>query len=270
MRARATHADARQLAEQLRHLGERSRWVRPLVYVGHTLDALVAAALMLLTTARLALLELVPALWLGAITWDWRAHATGDLALPAVHGWVALAVVVLVMAANLAAYWCNVTLAFALVQPPPIRVRLALTAALPHAGVITAWAVVIGAVHAFVTVVLARTSLGWYGVGLSAVVVVQMWALIALPASLAGIPRHALPRRDRVVAALLTGVITLVALTPGLLLTRLAVFLMGLGAPSIGVLVLVVAIVLQIAATSSVHTVSIATKVNAARRSVTG
>ena len=263
-RARADTADPHLVADALRELGRRTWWGVPLVLVGRTLDALVSAVLLLATTARLALVEVVPALWLGAITWDWRVHSTGQLPLPAVHGWVAGLVAVGVLVVNLTAYWCNAVLSFALREPPPIRLAGAFRSAQAHGRTITIWALTIGLVHVFVSIVLARTSTTWFGVGITVVVVVQMYALVALPVSLAGLSFKGIPRTQRLGSTIATAALTLVALTPGLVLTRLAVGLIDLGVPWIGAVVLVVAVLVQVAATSSVHTVALATTLNVA------
>ena len=263
-RARADTADPHLVAEALRELGRRTWWGVPLVLVGRTLDALVSAVLLVMTTARLALVEVVPALWLGAITWDWRVHSTGQLPLPAVHGWIAGLVAVGVLVVNLTAYWCNAVLSFALREPPPIRLARAVHETRPHGATITAWALAIGVVHVFVSIFLARTSTAWFGVGITVVVVIQMYALVALPVSLAGLSFKGIPRTQRLGSTIATAALTLVALTPGLVLTRVAVGLMDLGVPWIGALVLIVAVLVQVAATSSVHTVALATKLNVA------
>lgn len=261
IRARAGDADAHEVADALRALGQRSPWLRPLVYVGHTLDALVGAVLVLLTTARLALVELVPAVWLAAITWDWRSRTSGKLELPEVHGPVALAVVALVLLVTLAAYWCSATVTFALLQPMPISVGRAFGAARAHAPLITSWALAVGTAHAAVSVGLSRTTVGWYGLGLGIVAVAQMYSLVALPVALAGLPRLHLPFRQRLLNTLLTAGITVVAVAPGLVLNRLSVALIDVGVPAGGVVLLAGAVILQIAATSSAHTVALATKV---------
>lgn len=263
-RARADTADPQLVADALRELGRRTWWGVPLVLVGRTLDALVSAVLLLMTSARLALVEVVPALWLGAITWDWRVHSTGQLPLPEVHGWVAALVVVGVLVVNLTAYWCNVVLSFALREPPPIRLTCALREAQNHWSTITAWALAIGGVHAFVSIVLARSSVAWFGLGISVVVVIQMYALVALPVSLAGLSFTGIPPAQRLGSTVATAALTLVALTPGFVLTRIAVALMSLDVRWIGAVVLLVAVFVQVAATSSVRTVVLATKLNVA------
>lgn len=263
-RERADTADPHLVAEALRELGRRTWWGVPLVLIGRTLDALVSAVLLLMTTARLALVEIVPALWLGAITWDWRVHSTGQLPLPSVHGWIAGLVTVGVLTLNVTAYWCNVVLSFALREPPPIRLAPAFREARTHGATITAWALAIGVVHVFVSIVLARTSTTWFGLGITVVVVIQMYALIALPVSLAGLSFKGIPWTQRLGNTILMAALTLVALTPGLVLTRVAVAIMNLDVPWIGWVVLIVAVLVQVAATSSVRTVALATKLNVA------
>jgi hypothetical protein len=259
-----SESDPHLVAEALRELGRRTWWGVPLVLVGRTLDALVSAVLLLSTTARLALVEVVPALWLGAITWDWRVHSTGQLPLPAVHGWIAVLVAVGVLVVNLTAYWRNVVLSFALREPPPVRLASTLRAARRHGATITGWALTIGVVHVVVSVVLARTSTIWFGAGMTVVVVIQMYALVALPVSLAGLSFKGVPRTQRLGSTVATAALTFVALAPGLVLTRLAVALMNLDVQWIGVVALIVAVLVQVAATSSVRTVVLATKLNVA------
>jgi hypothetical protein len=264
VRARADAADPHLVAEALREIGRRRWWGVPLVLVGRTLEALVHAVLLVTTTARLALVEVVPAVWLGAITWDWRVHSSGQLPLPAVHGWTAALVAFVVLVVNLTAYWCNVVLAFALGQPRPIRLEHAFAAARSHRRTINTWALTIGVVHVIVSIGLSRTSTAWFGVGITVVVVIQMYALVALPVALAGLSFKGVPRTQRLASTLTTAALTLVALSPGLVLTRAAVGLMDVGVPWIGAVVLIVAVLVQVAATSSVHTVALATKLNVA------
>ena len=248
------------VADALRELGRRTWWGVPLLLVGRTLDALVSAVLLVVTTARLAAVEVVPALWIGAIVWDWRVHSTGELPLPAVRGWLVWLIAAFVLGVNVVAYWCNAVLCFALRGPTPIRLAPAFHEARHRGRVITSWALAIGAVHVFVSVVLPRTTITWFGLGMTVVVVVQMYALVALPVSLAGVSFEGIPRVQRLGTAATTAALTLVALAPGLLLTKLALGLMDLEVPWIGTVVLAIAVLVQVAATSSVHTVALATK----------
>jgi hypothetical protein len=122
----------------------------------------------------------------------------------------------------------------------------------------------IGLVHVFVSIVLARTSTACFGIGITVVVVIQMYALVTLPVSLAGLSFKGIPPMQRLGSTLATAALTLVALAPGLVLTRVAVGLMNVGAPWIGAVVLIIAVLVQVAATSSVRTITLATKLNVA------
>jgi hypothetical protein len=146
-------------------------------------------------------------------------------------------------------------------EPPPIDVRRAFTAARAHRSLITSWALAIGAAHAVVSVHVSRTTVAWYGIGLGAIALVQMYSLVALPVALAGLPRRRLPVRQRAVSTMITLAITVLAITPGLVLNRLSVALIDRGIPVGGAVLLVGAVIIQMAATSSVHTVTLATKV---------
>ena len=181
------------------------------------------------------------------------------------HGWVAVAVFVGVIAANLLAYWCNVTIAFTLMQRS-VDLRAAFAAVWTHARVIDAWAVSVGACHAIVSVFVSRTTVAWFTLALGLVALVQMYALVALPAALVG-ARHARRKqslRDRASVAAVTGTVATVAAAPGFLLNRLALLVIAIGLRPVGIALMAVAVLVQIAGTSSAQAVSLATKVTPA------
>jgi hypothetical protein len=264
LRQAAVVADPADVTQRLRAAGGRSRLTLPLAFAGHALEAVVRGVLLLAGNWRLMLVELVPAVWIGAITWDWRAHVTGRVELVEVHGWVAVGIAAFVVAMNLLAYWCNAVFAFTLTQGAHIDLRAAFRDARERARIVNAWAISIGVLHAGVAVFAVRWSLSGYAVALGSIAVVQMYALVALPAALAGLPRKRKgPLRERVSSAAITATLAGIAAVPGFGLNRLAVVLIGLGLPFVGALVLAVAIVLQIAATSSAGAVKLATRLTA-------
>jgi hypothetical protein len=261
LRDAAEVADPAEVARRLQTAGDRSRLLLPLAFAGHALEAIVRGVLLLARNWRLVLLELVPAVWIGAITWSWRAHVTGDVELVALHGWVAVGVALFVIGVNLVAYWCNAVFAFTLTQGDRIDLRAAFRDARRRARIVNVWAISIGVLHAGVSVFAVRGSLGGYAVAQGAIAVLQMYALVALPAALAGLPRRRkLPMRDRLSSMAITGTLAGVAAVPGFGLNRIGVVLFGLGLPLLGIPVLAVAIVLQIAATSSATAVKLAAK----------
>jgi hypothetical protein len=128
---------------------------------------------------------------------------------------------------------------------------------------VNAWAISIGVLHAGVAVFAVRWSLGGFAVAQAAIAVVQMYALVALPAALAGLRKQPkLPIRERLSAMAITASLAGIASAPGFGLNRAGVVLIGVGLPVVGGVVLAVAIVLQVAATSSTRAVKLAAKLS--------
>ena len=235
------------------------------------MESVLAGVLLLVGNWRLLLMELVPALWLGAITWDWRARTFGKLPLAEVHGEAAVAVMAVILVMTFAAYWCNAVFAFAAVQSPPVDLRAAMRSAGAHWRRITVWAAVAGLAHLVVAVYLTRTTVTIYSITLGAVVVLQMYALVAMPVAL--VARARVPsrgRRDRIARLLLAGALSGVASSPGFLLNRLAILLIALGLPWLGVALLVPAVVVQAAGAASSRAVQLAARVQEARHAGSG
>jgi hypothetical protein len=260
--------DPQEIADEVRTYAAGRRWLLPLLYVGQTIDSVLAGVWLLLGNWRLLLLELVPALWLGAITWDWRVRTFGRLPLAEVHGLVALGVVLVVLGTTLVAYWCNSVFAFTAVQPSPVDLSAAFASARSHARRITTWALAAGGAHAVVAVAFTRTNVLLYSIALGAVVLVQMYGLVALPVALVAQPTKKLRTRgERAARLALNGALSGVASTPGFLLNRIGILLFAVGLPWLGVAVLVPAVVFQAAGAASSRAVQLAARVQEANES---
>jgi hypothetical protein len=259
LRGAAAASDPADIARLLQRAGMHHRILLPLAFAGHTLESVVHGVLLLVRNWRLMLVELVPAVWIGAITWNWRAHVSGRLELVEVHGSVAVAVAVFVVTVNLVAYWCNAVFAFTLSQGDRIDLSAAFRQARQQAKIVNTWAISIGALHAYVAVFAVRWSIGGFAIAQGFIAIIQMYALVALPAALAGLRRRRkLPVHERLSALAITATLTGLAVAPGLGLNRAGVVLIGLGLAVPGGIVLTVAIVLQVAATSSARAVKLA------------
>lgn len=259
LRRAAAAGDPADIARVLQRLGQHHRLLLPLALAGHTLESVVHGVLLLVHNWRLMLVQLVPAVWIGAITWNWRAHVSGRLELVEVHGRVALAIAVFVVTVNLLAYWCTAVFAFTLSQGDRIDLSVAFHQARQRANVVNAWAISVGALHAYVAVVAVRWSISGFAVAQGVISIIQMYALVALPAALAGLHRQRkLPVHERLSALAITAALTGLAVAPGFGLNRAGIVLIGLGLPVPGGIVLTIAIILQVAATSSARAVKLA------------
>src|SRR5438093_854725 len=68
---RSTHPASVESA--LKDIGGRRRWLTPLAYAG-TVAVVFDGVLLLIRNWRLTLLQLIPALWISAMTWNLRNH----------------------------------------------------------------------------------------------------------------------------------------------------------------------------------------------------
>ena len=263
LRRAAEASDPADIALLLQRAGAHHRFLLPLAFAGHTLASVVHGVLVIARNWRLMLIELIPAVWIGAITWNWRAHVSGRIELVEVHGTVAVAIAVFVVTVNLLAYWCNAVFAFTLSQDDRSDLSAAFRQARQRANVVNAWAISIGALHAYVAVFAVRWSIGGFAVAQGMIAIIQMYALVALPAALAGLRRQRkLPIRERLSAMAITAALTGLAVAPGFGLNRAGIVLIGLGLPLLGGTVLTVAIILQVAATSSASAVKLAARLS--------
>ena len=210
---------------------------------------------------RLTLVELTPAVWIGLTWWDLRVHALRKLELTAVHGLGLVVVAVGVIGITVTCYWCNATFAMTLEPDASGSIRDAFTSARRHAHFINAWGFSVGIAHAIVSTVLVRAGLLTFSAALAAVATVMMISFVTVPARLLG------GTADRTMSMKISGtavggLLSVVAQTPGFLLNRIGLLLLGVQALFIpGIAIFAVGVALQTAAVSSVSAVKLSTEI---------
>ena len=233
---------------------------RVLALVTGTLLLMLRGVLLLVANWRLIILELVPALWLAVVLWDLRYHVVAGHALVVPTGRWAVGVVLLVLVATAASYWCNVTFAFAAVGDGT-RVREAIHAANANLRPILGTATLVAALHSWVSLRGATISIGAFGLGLAVVVAVNMYLYTALPAQVVGFHRSRPSVRQRVERGAVAATVSAVAAAPGFLLSRLGQGMLALGvARPLGFAILAFAILLQVAGISSSRAVAMSSR----------
>jgi hypothetical protein len=243
-----------------RQLGRSRRWLAPLAYVAGALALLVDGVKLLIANWRLSLVELVPALWIWITTWNLKAHFFRGRSLAFIHGPAAVGVAVAAVIVTVVSFWCNAVFAFAVDRPPPPRLVPAFAEARRHSGYLTAWGVGVGVAYALATVYAARAGLGWYGVALGIVLAVMITTFVSVPANLIA-ARHRQSLRDRVATGAVGGALSAVVLSPGFLLNRVGLLMVGVRPLVIpGVVLFSVGAALQAAGVSTVKAVKLSTK----------
>ncbi len=243
----------------VRELGRRRRWLVPLAYAAGTVAIVFDGVVLLVRNWRLTLLQLLPAAWIYAMTWNLRTHLLhGNELNPSVGPAVAVAVLITAQGA----YWCNATFGFAMARSGKADIGAAFRDARPHWRFIGGLALLTGGAQAAVWLLLPEASLRWFWIALLTMFVVQVYLFVAIPSWLIGV-RPTGTRRERAIQSLTTGVLSGVAATPGFLLNRIGLLLLGVGALWwIGVAVLAISAVLHVTASSSVRVVKMSVRLH--------
>lgn len=243
----------------VRELGRRRRWLVPLAYAAGTVAIVFDGVVLLVRNWRLTLLQLLPAAWIYVMTWNLRTHLLqGNELNPAVAPAAAVAVLITAQAA----YWCNATFGFAMAQSGDTDIGAAFRDARPHWRFVGGLALLTGGAQAAVWLLLPQAGLRWFWIALLAMFVVQIYLFVAIPSWLIG-ARPTGTRRERLVQKLTTGVLSGVAATPGFVLNRVGLLLLGLGALWwLGIVVLAISAVLHVTASSSVRVVKMSVRLH--------
>lgn len=242
-------------------LSGRRRWLRPLVYAAGTIAVVFDGVRLLIQNWRLTLLQLAPAVWIWVMSWNLRTHALSKQGLPTDRvGLIAAGVII----AAQVTYWCNATFAFALLQGTKTDLMAAFREARSHWRFVGGLALLTGGLQAAVWLFLPTWRLAWFWMALLVMFVVQIYLFVAVPAWLIGV-RKTGGRRDRAMQSLTTGVLSGVASTPGFLLNRLGLLLVGIGpVGALGFGVVAIGAVLHATASSSVRVVKMSVRLRGA------
>ncbi len=171
--------------------------------------------------------------------------------------------IVLVLAAAVvtaASFYLNAVFAFAIAHPGRPEISPAFVRARSHRWTILKWGFAVGLLLGFSAFVVDRWGKAWFGLSLGIVVGIMMLAYVAVPARLLGIqPKTS--TRDKLTASAVGGAIGAVVCSPPYVLGRVAIIMLGSHVfRYVGVLLLIVAIILQTGATSAVKAVKLSAK----------
>jgi hypothetical protein len=253
-------ASPSQIERAIQDMGERSRWLAPLGYVAGGFGLLFDGLKLLVLNWRLTLIELWPAVWIWVTFWDLKAHYLKGRELTFVTGWLAVALALVVVALTVAAYWCNAVFAFAVAGPRPPLIRPAVAQAQSNLRLILGWGIGVGIAHAVATIFVARTTVGWFTLALGAVLVVMSVTFVSVPADLIGY-HYKPPLKEKITGAAAGGAMSAVLTSPGFLLNRIGLLLLGVSALRIpAIIVFSIGVALQAAATSGAKAVKLGSR----------
>jgi hypothetical protein len=254
-------ADADAIEVAARQFGESRRYLAPVAWAAGAIVLLVRGIKLLLLNWRLSLIELVPAAWVWFVMWELKQHALRGAAFRQITlGGMILAALGAVVLTT-AAFWCNTVFGYAIANARP-EIAPAMRQARLHRVGIAAAGFVVGLVIALAIAGIPRIgSTRLYVVALSGVLSLLLVSLVAVPARLIGRQRSKLPLKQSVGRWAAGSALSAVAMTPGLVLDRLGILLLGVpGFHVVGLILLSCGAALYAAGLSSVRAVKLTMK----------
>lgn len=258
-------ADASMIEAAARELGESKPILAPLAWAAGTIVLLLRGVKLLLLNWRLSLIQLVPAVWIWLTMWDLKRHALRGV--PFRHltiGGIALAFA-LTIALSIAAFWCNTVFAFAIDSPAEPRIRPAIRQARPYYRRILGAGLIVGACLGWAALVVPRLRGVWlFVLALGAVYAIMLISFVAVPAHIIGARKQRLPPKQAIGRMAAGGALSAVAMSPGFVLDRIGLILLGVpGLHILGFILLSIGTALYAAGMSSVKAVKMTMKFSA-------
>jgi len=251
--------------EAIMRLSRSRRWLAPLALFVGAFAMLFTGVRLLFTNWRLTLIQVLPAMWIWAAMFDLKAHVLHGRSFHVLTGPVVIPLVLAVAVITAASFYLNAVFAYAISGEGPPVIRPAFTRARAHRVMILGSGFVVGFLLGLSVIVVTRWGRPWFTLALSAVIGIMMICYVAVPARLIGM-KTTQPRRDKLAAAALGGIVGAVVCTPPYLLGRLGLVMLGSSALFIpGIIVLAIGLTLQAGATGAVKTVKMSAKLVSGR-----
>ncbi len=246
-------------------LSQANRLFAPAALAVGAVAMLFSGLKLLITSWRLTLIQVLPAMWIWAAMLDLKLHVKahllrGGTSFYVLRGPVTILLVLAVAAVTAASFHLNAVFALAIARPGRPQIRPAVREARAHLPVILGWGGAVGICLGLSTIIVTRWGLWWFAISLSIVIAVMMICYVAVPARIVGV-KPTYSRRDKLAAGIVGGAIGALVCAPGYLLGRLGIVLLGSHRLfALGVILLAIGFALQAGTTSAVKTVKLSAK----------
>ena len=259
--------DEATVEDAIRQLSRSRRLFAPLAFMVGGIGTLFDGLKLLFSNWRLALVQILPAMWIWVAMLDWKVHALHGKSFHVLRGPILIPIVLAIAAVTAATLLPECGLRVCGLRPDssPGATRIRPRAFAPRSVLLPG--VVVGLLLGLSTTVVTRWGHPWFAISLGVVVGVMMICYVAVPARLIGVkPAHS--RREKLTIGAVGGAMGAVVCTPPYLLGRLAILMLGSHLLLIpGVVLLTFAALLQAGATGAVKAVKMTTSLTAPRPS---
>ncbi|HZC69944.1 MAG TPA: hypothetical protein VE442_04575 [Jatrophihabitans sp.] len=257
-------ADAAEIESTARRLGGSRRWLAPVGWAAGTLVLIIRGIRLLLLNWRLTLIQLVPAAWVWLVMYELKRHTLRGAPFRqlTLGGMILLGVIA--VAVSIAAFWCNTVFAFAVDDRKP-AIAPSARRANTHFPTIASSGLAVGLAIAVGGIVVPRVGSRWlYVLVLGGVLALMLISFVAVPARIIGAKnakKERPPPREAIGSWAAATALSTVAMTPGFVLDRVGLILLGVsGLHIVGFLLLSIGTALYAAGMSSVSAVKLSMK----------
>jgi hypothetical protein len=253
--------DDKAVEQAVVQLSQRKRWLAPLALIVGAFLMLFQGVSLLYTNWRLAVVQIVPAMWIWIAMLDIKLHVLHGRQFHVIRGPLLIPCIIAVTALTAASFYLNGVFAFAIATPGQPKIRPAFSQANHHVRIILAWGGTIGLALSFSALITTRWGHWPFVISQSIVVGIMMLCYIAVPARVVGVEKKAASRRDVLAASAVGGAVGAVVCSPPYMLGRLGILMLGW--PYVfwlGVVLIIIGATLQTGATSAVKAVKFSAK----------
>jgi hypothetical protein len=253
--------DDKAVEQAVVQLSQRRRWLAPLALIVGAFLMLFQGVKLLYTNWRLAVVQIIPAMWIWLAMLDIKLHVLHGKQFHVIRGPLLIPCIIGVTALTAASFYLNGVFAFAISVPGPPKIRPAFSRANVHLHIILAWGCTVGLALSFSALITTRWGHWPFVISQSIVVGIMMLCYIAVPARLVGVEKKAKSRRDTLAASAVGGAVGAVVCSPPYMLGRVGILMLGW--PYVfwlGVVLIIIGATLQTGATSAVKAVKFSAK----------
>jgi hypothetical protein len=262
--------DDDKIEQAVLQLARRRKIFAPLALIAGAFAMLFSALRLLVTNWRLALVQVLPALLIWAVTLDLKAHLLHGRQFTIIRGPLVLLLFALAALVTICAFFLNAAFAFAISQPGHPDLKAGFREARRHAREVIGWGGVLGLALGVAAILVPRWGLRWFGLSLGAVLVMLIACYVAVPARIVGVRTAKTAdmslRRNKLIATSLAALIGAIICAPPYVLSRVGEGLLGSDSlVELGVALIVIGLTLEAGATGAVKSIKVSAKMLATR-----
>ena len=242
-------------------LSQTRRFLAPLGFIVGAFVMLFSGLKLLFSNLRLALVQLLPAMWIWVVMLDWKVHVLHGKEYHAIRGPVVLLILAGVVLVTAASFYLNAVFAYAVASSGSPDIRAGFTQTRAKARIVLGWGAGVGVAVGVATILAPRWGHPWFALLVGTVIAVMMICYTAVPGRLIGATKGPASSRDKLAATAVGGAVGAAVCAPPYLIGRLGLVLLGSSALfPLGVALLVIGIILYAGAEGVVKSVKVSSK----------